>query len=531
MKRFFAIISAGAAFAVFAAEATYRNPVIWADVPDTALCSDGTNVYMVSTTMHLQPGAPVMKSSDMIHWKTVSYVFDEIADGPRYELEDGRTTYGQGQWAASLRFHAGKFWVWFNCNGEPNKGFLYVADKAEGPWRLHSRPGGWHDSSLFFDDDGRVYMFYGTGELVELTSDLTGEKPDGFRRQIPVRDDEECGLLEGSFAFKKDGWYYLMMISMVYDAPGRIRRQVCYRARSLAGDWEKKVVLEVPFETWGGLGQGQIVQCPDGKWRGLIFQDRGGVGRVPCLMDVFWRDGWPMLGAEDGRSIPNDTTKPYPDLSGIVGSDDFGAKSLSLYWQWNHRPIKDAWSLRKRPGWLRLSTRTTAPNLMLARNTLTQRMTGPECEGVVKLDVSGLRDGDRAGIAAFQSLSGILMVECDARSKRLVMCTEDMILADDRVIERVDSIEKQGVEIKGNIVYLRVQADFRAGRDVAKFSWSTNGKDWREIGEEVPLYFDWTRFFMGTKFALFCYSTKTPGGHADFDFFKYSSTGHEKDKR
>ena len=132
MKRFFAIISAGAAFAVFAAEATYRNPVIWADVPDTALCSDGTNVYMVSTTMHLQPGAPVMKSSDMIHWKTVSYVFDEIADGPRYELEDGRTTYGQGQWAASLRFHAGKFWVWFNCNGEPNKGFLYVADKAEG---------------------------------------------------------------------------------------------------------------------------------------------------------------------------------------------------------------------------------------------------------------------------------------------------------------------------------------------------------------------------------------------------------------
>ena len=90
MKRFFAIISAGAAFAVFAAEATYRNPVIWADVPDTALCSDGTNVYMVSTTMHLQPGAPVMKSSDMIHWKTVSYVFDEIADGPRYELEDVR---------------------------------------------------------------------------------------------------------------------------------------------------------------------------------------------------------------------------------------------------------------------------------------------------------------------------------------------------------------------------------------------------------------------------------------------------------
>lgn len=53
------------------------------------------------------------------------------------------------------------------------------------------------------------------------------------------------------------------------------------------------------------------------------FQDRGGVGRVPCLMPCTWsEDGWPMLGDKDGR-IPNDTTLSYMSMEGICGSDDF----------------------------------------------------------------------------------------------------------------------------------------------------------------------------------------------------------------
>ena len=50
---------------------------------------------MVSTTMHLMPGAPIMRSKDMQHWETVSYVFPRIEDGDRYDLI-GETTYGKG---------------------------------------------------------------------------------------------------------------------------------------------------------------------------------------------------------------------------------------------------------------------------------------------------------------------------------------------------------------------------------------------------------------------------------------------------
>ena len=317
-----------------------------------------------------------------------------------------------------------------------------------------------------------------------------------------------------------------MMVSAYL--PNHPRREVCYRSRSLTGEWEKKVILETEFEKWGGVGQGCVVECPDGKWRAMVFQDRGGVGRVPCLMDVTWKDGWPMLGDKDGK-IPNDTSKPYPSLLGIVGSDDFSKKTLDLRWQWNHNPLDGAWSLTERPGWMRLKAQKVAPSILTARNTLTQRMIGPACAGEVKLDVSGMKDGDRAGLAAFQSDSAVLSVVCEGGKKRLAMsevkCRFDE--GSGRRNPRAEESEKESVELNSDIVYLRVRADFRPGKDWAETDWSLDGKSWRRIGTRFSLRFDWQRFFVGSRFAIFCYPTKAPGGHVDVDSFRFSCEEHE----
>lgn len=108
-------------FFPLSAGAQYRNPILYADVPDMSVCRAGDYFYMVSTTMHLMPGAPIMRSPDMKHWETISYVFPRIDDGPRYDLLEG-TAYGQGQWASSIRYHDGKFYVWFTANGAPDVG-------------------------------------------------------------------------------------------------------------------------------------------------------------------------------------------------------------------------------------------------------------------------------------------------------------------------------------------------------------------------------------------------------------------------
>ncbi|MCF0203185.1 MAG: glycosyl hydrolase 43 family protein, partial [Bacteroidaceae bacterium] len=237
MKNFLSMLILSVAFALSASgQATFRNPVINADVPDISVCKVQDTYYMISTTMHLMPGAPIMKSKDMVNWEVVSYVFDRIDDGPRYNLEGDATVYGQGQWASSIRYHMGKFYVWFTANGAPGKGFVFTADRAEGPWTLVARPPHMHDGSLFFDEDGKVYMFCDNGRLRQLNPDTFEPLAGGIDKQLFERDEEEKGaLLEGSSVIKHNGKYYLCMISMKWGVPGRYRREVCYRADKITG--------------------------------------------------------------------------------------------------------------------------------------------------------------------------------------------------------------------------------------------------------------------------------------------------------
>ena len=57
-----------------------QNPLLWADVPDPDVIRVGDTFYLVSTTMHLMPGAPVMASKDLKNWETVGYIFDRLTD-------------------------------------------------------------------------------------------------------------------------------------------------------------------------------------------------------------------------------------------------------------------------------------------------------------------------------------------------------------------------------------------------------------------------------------------------------------------
>ncbi|MBQ5393595.1 MAG: glycoside hydrolase, partial [Alistipes sp.] len=314
------------------------------------------------------------------------------------------------------------------------------------------------------------------------------------------------------------GKYYLMMISW---NPGQIRREVCYRADCITGPYEKRVILETPFDGYGGVAQGCIVEDRRGEWQALIFQDREGVGRTPCLMPCRWVDGWPMLGTEEGK-IPNNLKRKHPSMRGIVGSDSFRGKELSLYWQWNHNPIDEAWSLTERRGALRLRTARVVENLFVAPNTLTQRMVGPASSGIVKMDVGAMKVGDRAGFAAFNGDSGVLTIHQTETGRVLVLTEEKSRFCEpEHAIERVEIEELARVNVSEKIIYLRIDADFGPDRDWATFYYSTDGRNWHRLGRPIRMTFDYRRMFMGTKFALFNYATREVGGWVDLLDFNY----------
>ena len=66
-----------------------QNPMLWADVPDPDIIRVGDTFYLVSTTMHLMPGAPIMKSKDLKNWETIGYIFDKLTDSPKYDMQEG----------------------------------------------------------------------------------------------------------------------------------------------------------------------------------------------------------------------------------------------------------------------------------------------------------------------------------------------------------------------------------------------------------------------------------------------------------
>lgn len=72
-----------------------------------------------------------------------------------------------------------------------------------------------HDMSLLFDDDGKVYLIYGGGEIwcVELEKDLSAVKPGTKRKLINNAGLVKGCLAEGSHVYKLNGYYYIFIIT------------------------------------------------------------------------------------------------------------------------------------------------------------------------------------------------------------------------------------------------------------------------------------------------------------------------------
>jgi beta-xylosidase len=243
-----------------------------------------------------------------------------------------------------------------------------------------------------------------------------------------------------------------------------------------------------------------------------LFRDYGAVGRIPYWAPVKWDNGWPVLGV--GGKVPETLDLPANKslMPGIVASDEFtrekGAPALPLVWQWNHNPDNKLWSVTKRKGYLRLTIGRVDTNFLLARNTLTQRTMGPVCAGSTLLDVSNMKDGDFAGLGLLQKNYGLIGVQINKGSQSIVMINAGSGIP----------VEVQAVPLTQKMVYFKVECNFTDRKDIAHFFYSLDGQSWISIGSPLKMAYT-IPHFMGYRFGLFNYATRSTGGSADFDFF------------
>ncbi len=520
------LFSAFVLAAGFASAAVDMNPVMHADVPDMSMVRVGDTYYMSSTTMFYSPGLPIMTSKDLVNWTIASYAYETLADGPRQKLLDGKNEYSNGSWASSLRYNKadGYFYVSTFTMSDVWKTFVYrTKDPTKTPWELVSKFDPMiHDHSLWFED-GRVWMA-GLGDSPKIWElDPKTMKPKTMEGKTLVEHaaqhatglgDDAFGLrAEGSQLFKHDGWYYLVNICWPGPA-GQGRQVIVHRARKIDGPYEEgKVVYNCE-----GIAQGCFIDTPDGKWYAYLFGDRGGVGRIPYIIPMEWKDGWPVVGG-DGKTRPALDIKGVTKdaIPGIVSTDEFSAKKIPLVWQFNHTPVKECVSYNgARKGWLRLTTPRVVSNIFEAPNTITQRTFGPTSSAVTKLDVSGMKPGDRAGLAAFQDQPACIAVEKTETGAEIVMFGHD----GDKICEKGALKEEGRVPLKGRTVYFKVACDYTAWGTATCF-YSLDGKTFTQLGRPQATPFR-LEHFVGYRFALFNYATKEAGGHADFDYLRLS---------
>lgn len=493
---------------------TFTNPIMWGDWPDPDIIRVGDDFYLVSTSMHYVPGCPIATSKDLVNWKMVGYAVERYDEDPRYDMQNGQL-YLNGSWASTIRYHKGKFYVGFctpyGWGTETGHFSICIADKPDGPWERTIFPEYLYDPGLFFDDDGKVYVVHGQGTLyiTELNSDVKsvkGKPVEIWNKRF--KDSQTFGEnfgMEGSHMYKINGKYYITC-----PAGGTKGWQVCLRSDHIYGPYEHKVIMQDDSSyPPNGLHQGGMVQLKNGDWWFIIMQDRGPIGRVPYLLPVKWIDGWPMLG-DNGKDV---ITYPKPDvgkkqqpLSAPATSDEFKSKKLGLQWQWNHNPDPQKWTLTERPGYMRLKA-SLATNLKEARNTLTQRVQGPSCEGTVEMDVTNLREGNVAGFGIFQFPYAYVAVQQEGNTREIIMCNNDQT---EEVIEN----------FKGDKLWIRSRVTDKTF--TAQFYYSLDGREFHPIGDELKmgLGLPWT----ANRFALFNFSTKEMGldGYADFNWFRFT---------
>lgn len=510
------LLAVGLFAGALAATVTVSNPFLHADIPDPSILRVGDAYYMSHTTMHMAPGVPIMKSTDLVNWKTVSYCYNTLASSDAMNLNNGASAYGKGSWASSIRYKNGTFYV-LVPSYTTGKTHLYSTTTPEKtPWKEIAQLPFYHDPSLWLDDNGNNYVVYGSGDIkiVQLNSTLTAVQSGGTSATL-VSSSTIKTLLgvsspilvgEGAHIEKVGNYYHILVISWPNAAGYDGRTELDFRSTSLTGTYSGKVV-----HSSKGVAQGSVLQDSKGKWWGYLFQDAGAVGRCPWIMPVTWASDWPSF---NGGISPTSLTMTTNSAAGtgIVSSDNFDSAGMRLEWQWNHNPDNSNWSLSKRPGYYRITTSRVDASLRKAKNTLTQRSFGPKCSGRVALDASGLKNGDIAGLAAFQDTMGFVGVKNSNGSLSIV--------------KYKGTVQEASASISQTRVYLRIDMDFTNRTDKATFYYSLDSTNWKPIGNTLQMTYT-LGMFMGYRFALFNYATASAGGYADFDWFKIGSSVSE----
>ena len=307
----------------------------------------------------------------------------------------------------------------------PDEG-IYMTTTTDpfGKWSepVNIRPGaGWIDPCPFWDDDGRAYLVAGVAKSrigYKSVLHMVEMQPDGMGligEEVKIFDGNENDqvTIEGPKLYKRNGYYY------VFAPAGGVKTgwQTVLRSKNIFGPYEYKVVMRQGDSQVNGPHQGAWVDTVTGQDWFLHFQDVYAAGRIMHLQPMHWENDWPVIGVNKpgndyGEPVMEyrkpDIGKSEKELSDISKypvcepdtTDEFDNDRLGMQWQWNSNPDNNWIEYYPDKSCIKLNAVNALPLRPIGdyRNLLLQKWPAPEFTCITKMSISGMKNGDRAGI-------------------------------------------------------------------------------------------------------------------------------------
>lgn len=496
----------------------YKNPVIPGFYPDPSVCEAGGYFYLVTSSFEYFPGVPIFRSRDLVNWEQIGHVLDRKSQLP---LE--RAECFSGIYAPVIRFCGGVFYVTTtNTSGIGN--FIVTAKDPAGPWSepVQVKQEG-IDPSLFFDEDGSAYYTTAAGGALQSKIDVRTGKL--ITEPVLVWKGTGGRYPEAPHLYKINGIYYLMLAE---GGTGYEHMVTMARSKSPWGPFEpcKRNPILTHRSLPGSIratGHADLIEA-DGNWFAVFlgvrtygYDDTHNLGRETFLSPFIWaEDGFPVIGNNGTVSEEMESALPPHTVSAPLMRDDFDSEILPYHWNYLRNPDESRYSLKERPGFLRLkgskhSLDDIAPTVWLGRR---------QCHHKVKINASveftPQSDSEEAGLNVRKNENHHYEIfitkrngkECVVLRQRIGLLQKETACA-----ELPDNLKKGCV--------IGIEADL----ENYTFSYGGSPETMNVLGKGITRYLssEIAGGFTGAYFAM--YSTgngKDCANSADFDWFEYA---------
>ena len=512
----------------------FLNPILSGFYPDPGATQVGNDYYIVNSTFTYYPGLPVFHSTDLVNWTQIGNALDR----PDMMDFDG-LGMSRGIFAPTIKENNGTFYLATTCV-DCGGNFVLTAKNPAGPWSdpIWLPEVGGIDPSLFFDDDGSVYIM--NNDAPEGGSTYDGHRAIWLRKIDPltlqsveeatvimnggVRPEEKPIWIEGPHIYKRDGWYYF---SAAEGGTAINHSQVIARSRNVKGPyipWQGNPILtqrdmapdrENPITS---VGHASYFEDDEGTWWASFLGVRPyegdfyNTGRETFLLPVEWRDVWPVI-LDSGEPVAYVQKRPalppapkpkIPTNGNFSYTEEFNEDSLAPYWMFVRVPDEKWYEIKD--GEVVINARTQKLGDMQQPSLIARRQQHLYGSASTAVSFEAMSETDEAGLVAFQNDNYYYAVgiSTDENGQPIIRLSER---TGEKSPKNGNTISIANINITpGQTVYLKASAK----GDKYDFYYAVNKGDWQQLGKSLDAK---------------QLSTRTAGGFIGVVFGMYAQTG------